>query len=575
MIVNSYISSVEKELVDYKYALDAHAIVAITDASGIITYVNDKFCTLSKYSREELLGNNHRIINSGHHKKDFFDEFWITITQGKIWQGEICNRAKDGSVYWVYSTIVPFMGSDGFPEKYISIRADITSLKRAEHEAQHLSLYDPLTQLPNRRLFFERLEQAQLNSIRNKKYFGLISIDLDCFKNINDLYGHVQGDFLLKQISQRFKYSLRSTDTIARMGGDEFVILLQDLGSHSDEAVKLLIMLESKLREKTKFPYALLNNHEEKDIISYVSSGGVVSIGNESSTADLMHQVDLALYEAKSKGRNRFMLFENSIKVEADLRLALENDMRFAADRGELFLHYQPIVNRAQELIGMEALIRWRHPSRGIISPLSFIELAEKNGQIINIGWWVVESAVAQLEEWSRHTATSKLTLSINISAKQIKHPKFADELISLLAIKNIDPEKLCLEITETALLNDIDETLLEKLCYLRGLGINFALDDFGTGYSSLSYLKKLPLSKLKIDRSFVHSLLEDIKDQSITRAVLNLARELDLFVIAEGVETAAQFSYLYDAGCTGFQGYLFGKPAPLNLGFEGATYEY
>lgn len=565
-------AKIKKELWDYKAALDAHAIVAITDANGIITYVNDKFCALSQYARHELLGRTHNIVNAGHHPPKFFDNLWATISQGRVWQGEICNRAKDGSHYWVYSTIVPFVGEDGFPEKYISIRADITALKHAEHEAQHLALYDPLTHLPNRRLLLDRLKQVQAASARTGQYFGMLSLDLDGFKQVNDLYGHQQGDQLLQQVGQRLKMRLRATDTAARMGGDEFIVVLQDLGVDDEEAAAALQAIEHKLREAIMRPYDGAGRMHDDAVVTSPSTGGVVACGQKLSGQDLLHYADLALYRAKANGRNCFVLFEEALKAEADRKSSLEYDMRFAIERGEFQLYYQPIVNREQCTIGMEALIRWNHPVRGLVPPGEFIELAEQSGHIIPIGWWVLETAVAQLRRWHTDPDRTAWSLSVNVSAKQLQHPHFADSLLQLIARSGINPSKLCLEITETALLSGLDKKLVDKLCAMRDMGLQFALDDFGTGYSSLIYLKQLPLSRLKIDKSFVQSLLHEHKDQSITRAVLLLAQELNMFVIAEGVETPEQFDYLHPAGCQGFQGYLFGRPTPAAVNVQGST---
>jgi len=570
------LQSARKNITDYITALNAHAIVAVTDARGVITWVNDKFCKISQYSREELYGKTHALVNSGHHPKRFFIDFWETITRGRIWQGEICNRAKDGSLYWVYSTIVPFLGADDRPEKYIAIRADITKLKQVEQEAQYLSRYDFLTGLPNRRMLQDRLDELRASTKRTGQYCALLAIDLDEFKKVNDYFGHPMGDRLLVVTARRLTRCLRQDDMVARMGGDEFQIILGQLGENIDIATQRTREIGSEVLAALTKPYYL---DRESDDDPRNSAGGLfvggsigaeVFCGTAVSSEELFKQVDLALYRAKHKGRNRLVIFDATLQKEADRLIAMEHDLRGALTRGELALLYQPIVDSQHRILGMEALLRWEHAERGVVLPDQFIALAEQIGLIVPIGDWVLARACEQLAAWAMDPVRASWTLSVNVSARQFNELRFVDQLFGLLERTGARPERLMLELTEGALLAVTDSQLLKKIDQIRQQGVQLALDDFGTGYSSLTYLRRLPLDRVKIDRSFVKDLVHNPKDQGVVQAILTLARTLDLHVVAEGVETAEQFQHLCAMGCLGFQGYWVGQPmsatAPLKL---------
>ncbi|MDO7596134.1 MAG: EAL domain-containing protein [Pseudomonadota bacterium] len=547
------------ELKLQKLALDKHAIVAITDVKGLITYANSKFCEISGYSLEELIGQNHKILNSGYHPKGFFKNMYREVASGKLWQKEVCNRAKDGSLYWVDTTILPSIGDDGKKEGYISIRTDITERKMAIQKSNHLALYDALTDLPNRRLLQDRLNQVLAFNTRSKHRAGLLFIDLDHFKSLNDTLGHDVGDFLLKEVAIRLTSLIHQDDTVARLGGDEFVVLLKDLSEDKMKAAEQVEVVGEKILALINQPYQLSDQ-----LYNCTCSVGVTLFdGLPVERDELFKQADIAMYEAKKSGRNVIRFFDPKMQDLINIRVNMETDLRIAIEQNDFQLYYQLQVDNNGQVIGAEALLRWLHRTRGFVSPLDFIPLAEETGQILPIGEWVLDTACAQLAIWQQNPLTQDLILAVNVSAKQFNIDDFVEQVRTTIAQHIINPSRLKLELTEGILVANIND-IITKMDELIEIGIRFSLDDFGTGYSSLQYLKKMPLHQLKIDQSFIREIIRDDSDKAIVRTIITMANGLNIDVIAEGVETVEQRQFLLDNGCMHYQGYLFSKPVPI-----------
>ncbi|WP_229262549.1 bifunctional diguanylate cyclase/phosphodiesterase [Duganella radicis] len=478
----------------------------------------------------------------------------------RSFEAEYRMRHRAGHWIWVQSRgRVVERTADGRPLRMLGTRMDISARKLAEAEIAHLAFYDGLTNLPNRRLLLDRLHHAIAKAARGGSHGAVLFVDLDNFKSLNDTMGHDMGDRLLEMVAFRLTEVTRETDTVARLGGDEFVILLEDLGDEQQQAMGNAAAVAGKVLDSLSRGYTL-DAHELRSTPSI----GVVLFGAEHHTInDLLRQADMAMYEAKAAGRATFRFFDPHMQVALDASAMLEADLRFALRREELRLYYQPVVDNDGRVTGVEALLRWQHPQRGLIGPGDFIPQAEKSGLIVELGEWVLDAACRQLVQWAGCADSAHLSMAVNVSARQFRQPAFVDQVLAVLERTGADPRLLKLELTESMLLADMDD-VIAKMTTLKAHGVGFALDDFGTGYSSLSYLKLLPIDQLKIDRSFVHDMLHTRHASSIVRAIITLAYSMDLAVVAEGVETREQWSALEAFGCNAFQGYLFGRATPL-----------
>ncbi|NUZ06557.1 GGDEF and EAL domain-containing protein [Piscinibacter koreensis] len=469
-------------------------------------------------------------------------------------------RRKDGSVIWVLERgDVVERDAEGRPLRMVGSFSDVTERRLAEAETQRLAFFDPLTGLPNRRLMLDRLEHAIGNSARTSGYGALLFIDLDNFKDLNDTKGHAAGDTLLKQVGQRLSGCLRQADTAARMGGDEFVVIVENLGADAMQAATHAESVATMVLREIGMPYDI-----DGATCCSTPSIGIVLFGAPDDTADeLLKRADFAMYQAKSAGRNTLRFYDPAMQEAMLARAALETSLRAGLQRGEVEIYLQPVVDAERRVVGAEALARWQHPERGNVPPAEFIPLAEQCGLIHQLGGHVLQAACDQLVRWSRSPASSTLKISVNVSARQFHQADFVRQVTDIIDRSGARADLLKLELTESVLLDDVEATIV-KMTELKAHGVCFSIDDFGTGYSSLAYLKRLPLDELKIDRSFVADVLTHPNDATIVRTILALAQAFSLDVVAEGVETEEQRQFLMQHGCALFQGYLFGRPVAV-----------
>jgi len=540
-------------------AFDSQEAMVITDSNSVILRVNRAFTENTGYTAEEVIGQNPRLLKSQRHDADFFRAMWESIARSGCWQGEIWDRRKNGEEYQKWLTISAVKDDEGAVTHYVGAQYDITERKKAEEKINELAFFDQLTGLPNRTLLMDRLRQAMTNSIRSGGYGALLLIDLDHFKTLNDTLGHDIGDTLLQQVARRLTDCVRAGDTAARVGGDEFVVILTDLSQVGMSAATQTELVGEKIIAALNQPYLL----KDATYRSTPSIGASLFNGDQIEIEVLLKQADLAMYRAKDEGRNTLRFFDSKMEMVVMARAALEKDLRQAIEENHLVLHYQAQIANGQ-LTGAEVLVRWAHPQRGLVSPAEFVPLAEESGLILPLGAWVLETACRQLASWAALPGMETLTIAVNVSAHQFRQKEFVDQIFGILRATGADPRRLKLELTESMLVANVEE-MIEKMRVLKALGVGFALDDFGTGYSSLAYLKRLPLDQLKIDQSFVRDLLDDSSDASIVRAIITLAQSLGLGVIAEGVETKTHCDFLARAGCHAYQGYYFSRPLSLD----------
>jgi diguanylate cyclase (GGDEF)-like protein/PAS domain S-box-containing protein len=535
----------------------AQDAISVTGIDARVHYWNKGAERLFGWSAEEVLGKTKAEL--GIVEQQEFDTAYPILLQQGVWSGEIVKRRKDGGNLTVESHLTLVRDDAGRPQSVLYIQTDVTQRKQAEQEIEDLAFFDPLTGLPNRRLLLDRLRHAVAACKRNRQTGALLFIDLDSFKSLNDTLGHDQGDVLLQQVAQRLRAGVpRSSDTVARHGGDEFVIVLEDFSGQPEQIARHAETVAEKIQASFEAPFPL-DHHQH-----HASASIGVALFNEDigDVDELLKRADLAMYQAKTAGRNAIRFFDPEMQTVINTRVQLEADLRQGLQRHEFRLHYQSQTDGDGHTIGAEALVRWQHPRRRMVLPAMFIPLAEETGLILPLGQWVLETACRQLVAWSRVPQTSHLTVAVNVSAYQFRQPDFVEQVLQVIERTGADPYKLKLELTESLLVADVERTV-EKMKSLKAKGISFALDDFGTGYSSLSYLKRLPLDQLKIDKSFVRDVLTDPSDAAIARTVLVLGHTLGLEVIAEGVETLSQRDFLARNGCRAYQGYLFSHPVP------------
>ncbi len=529
--------------------------IAVTDPAGNFSKVNPAFTRITGYAEPEVAGRNPRLLASGRHDKPFYAEMWASLNKHDFWQGEIWNRRKDGELYATLQSISVVRDENNSVLHYVSVFADITQLKAHQAELDRVANFDALTSLPNRRLLTDRLQQSLLRARRSGKLSAVCLLDLDAFKSINDTYGHAVGDQVLIGIADHLKSTLRAQDTLARMGGDEFVLLLNDLGT-VDDCTHILDRVLQALRQPVQVDGHLLR--------STASIGVSLYPADDADPDTLLRHADQAMYLAKQVGKNRYQLFDLDIDRRTQLRRDQLTELRLAMDRSEFVLHYQPKVDLVSgEVTGAEALIRWQHPERGLLAPGAFLHHVSGSELEKPLGEWVLDTALNQIAAWARQGLTIKV--SVNISANHLLKPDFCERLALALSLHSaVDPAHLELEMLETAAIEDMEQAV-DILHRCTALGVAFSLDDFGTGYSSLTYLRKLPVHTLKIDQSFVRNMLGNAEDLGIVKGVIELANVFHRQVIAEGVETLEHGAVLRRMGCRQVQGYGIARPMPAD----------
>ncbi|MCF7969654.1 MAG: EAL domain-containing protein [Methylococcaceae bacterium] len=549
----------EQQLASF-YLLDLVGLT-ITSPDKAWIRTNECLCKMLEYSEQELREMTWAQLT---HPDDLCsDEEQFTRLLANEIEGYSLEKrfiSRTGKVIPTQLVVRCARKDNGEVDYVMSMVEDISQRKADAEKIKQLAFYDPLTKLANRRLLQDRLHQALVSSARNGHGGALLFLDLDNFKTLNDSLGHDMGDILLQQVAERLNACIRKGDTVSRFGGDEFVVLLENLSVQPFKAVKQAGDIANKILSSLNQSYQLASHQYS----SSTSIGIVLFKDNQSNEDELLKQADIAMYQAKNSGRNALRFFDPEMQASLTARVTLEKELKLAVKNQQFQLYYQIQVDSSQRPLGAETVIRWVHPERGVISPFHFIAFAEETGSILEIGQWVLNSACAQLKWWQKKDRTRELTLSVNVSAKQFHQVDFVDKVRSTVLLHGINPKLLKLELTESLLLNNIED-VIEKMTNLTEIGIQFSLDDFGTGYSSLQYLKRLPLYQLKIDQSFVRDIVSDENDRKIIRTIISMAKSMDLNLIAEGVETEQQQALLLSEGCTHFQGHLYSMPVPIN----------
>lgn len=553
---NSLISSLNSsEKLNQKLSLaveQSPSSIVITDIDGKIEYVNAMFTKVTGYTKDEVLGENPRILKSDKNPQTVHEEMWTTLKRGDIWKGEIINRRKDKNLYTESAIISPVKQADGTVTNYVAIKEDISEKKIIEDHINNLANFDQLTGLPNRNMLNDRAEYLLKIAQRNNEPLAVMFLDLDHFKNINDSLGHTIGDHVLIEVASRIQATIRDEDTASRLGGDEFILLFPN--TKANEAMYIATKLTNAISQ-----YIMLEHNE----LTITPSVGIAIYPNDGKNFEtLLKNADTAMYRAKNSGRNSFHFFTDEMQLNLERNLLLENALRHAIERNELEVYYQPQISLTDGgIIGAEALLRWKHPELGMISPGEFIPIAESSGQIINIGEWVFRTAIEQTKAWI-NDGFKPIIIAINLSAVQFRQKNLLTLVTDILKEVQLPPEYLELELTEAATMHD-PQAAVDVMNKLHEQGIRMSIDDFGTGYSSLSYLKRFKVYKLKIDQSFIRDISNDPDDRAIVSAIIDMAHNLGLQTIAEGVETAEQVSFLRLHGCDEMQGYYISKPLP------------
>ena len=547
-----------------------NCIVVITEVHPLsspkhkIVYVNEAFQKHTGYSQAEVIGRSPSLLQGQGSQYSEISRLHLALEQEQNVHAELINYKKDGTLFWIELDIAPIKSTDGTVTHWVSEARDITQRKITEEEIEVLAFYDPLTQLPNRQMLMDRLERALSQGNTNNSdptniNGALMFIDLDNFKVLNDTLGHATGDMLLRKVATRLASCVRLSDTVARLGGDEFVVMLESLPEAVDAADEYCRAVSRRILLALSETYDLAGHQHES-----TCSIGVTLFGQQlQNMSDLLKQADLAMYQAKASGRNAVCFFDPAMQAVASANAALNFELRQSLREGRFVLHYQPQIHSSSKMFGVEALLRWQHPERGLVYPDEFIAQAEDSGLILPLGLWVIETACMQLSRWALREETRHLSIAVNVSVRQFRHPEFVELVMMTIKESGVNANRLKLELTESLLATGIEVTIA-KMGMLKEAGVTLSIDDFGIGYSALSYLKYLPLDQLKIDRIFVQDIETDPNDAAIARTIVGLAKSLGLGVVAEGVETEAQRELLAQFGCDCYQGYLFSPALPI-----------